>query len=80
MAFRNLLLNFRQIRNIRMSARLNAEKVLEELQEKNPYYEKYAAKIAKLQATSPEELMSRLELKQQKEQKETRWIPQNNSS
>ena len=32
---------------------------------KNPYYEKYAEKIAKLQKTSPEELLSRLEVVEQ---------------
>lgn len=48
-------------RNIKMSAQLRAEKVLDELKTKNPYFEKYATKIAALQKTDPEELQSRLE-------------------
>lgn len=39
---------------------MNKEKVAEELKS-NPYYEKYAKKIADLQQTSPEEFLSRLE-------------------
>lgn len=46
-------------RNFMMSARLKSEQVLEELKEKNPYFEKYAAKISKLQSTNPEELLNR---------------------
>lgn len=70
MALRNFLVqNFKQIRNFRMSSRLNAEKVLEELKETNPYFEKYADKIAKLQATSPDELLSRLEIKEKRDKK-----------
>lgn len=48
-------------RNIRMSAKLRAEEAIEELKKKNPYYEKYASKIAALQQTSPEEFLNRLE-------------------
>lgn len=36
------------------------EKAVEKLQQ-NPYYEKYADRIAKLQRTSPEEFMNRVE-------------------
>ncbi|GJQ68979.1 hypothetical protein Trydic_g6161 [Trypoxylus dichotomus] len=43
-----------------MSSTVRCDKVLEELQN-NPYFEKYADKIAKLQQTSPEELLSRFE-------------------
>lgn len=43
-----------------MTSRARLEKVLEELQ-KNPYYDKYAGKIAKLQQTSPDEFLQRVE-------------------
>ncbi|XP_032680040.1 uncharacterized protein LOC116848252 isoform X3 [Odontomachus brunneus] len=43
-----------------MTGRARLEKVIEELQ-KNPYYDKYATKIAKLQQTSPEEFLQRVE-------------------
>ena len=45
------------------------EKATDELRE-NPYYEKYANKIANLQQTSPEEFLSRLN-KHKKEEKPT---------
>lgn len=48
-------------RCITMSAQLRSEKVLEEMKEKNPYFEKYASKIAALQNTSPEEFLNRTE-------------------
>lgn len=48
-------------RRITMSAKLRAEEALEELKKKNPYYEKYATKIATLQQTSPEEFLNRIE-------------------
>lgn len=48
-------------RKITMSAKLRAEEALEELKKKNPYYEKYASKIATLQQTSPEEFLNRIE-------------------
>lgn len=44
-----------------MSAKLRAEEALEELKKKNPYYEKYASKIATLQQTSPDEFLNRIE-------------------
>lgn len=47
-------------RRITMSAKLRAEEALEELKKKNPYYEKYSAKLAKLQQTSPEEFLNRI--------------------
>lgn len=43
-----------------MTTSVRCDKVVEELQN-NPYFEKYAQKIAKLQQTSPEELTSRFE-------------------
>ncbi|XP_059609917.1 ATP synthase mitochondrial F1 complex assembly factor 1 [Phlebotomus argentipes] len=48
-------------RGVTMSASARAKEVVEELKEKNPYYEKYAEKIAKLQKTSPEEFLSRVD-------------------
>lgn len=48
-------------RNITMSAKLRAKEAIQELKEKNPYYEKYASKIAALQQTSPEEFLNRVE-------------------
>ncbi|KAJ8687012.1 hypothetical protein QAD02_022806 [Eretmocerus hayati] len=56
-----------------MSSPGRLEKVLENLQ-KNPYFDKYAQKIAKLQQTSPEEFLQRVEEKerQAQEQKERR--------
>lgn len=44
-----------------MSAQLRAEKAMEELKNKNPYYEKYASKIATLQKSSPEEFLNRID-------------------
>ncbi|XP_055680195.1 ATP synthase mitochondrial F1 complex assembly factor 1 [Lutzomyia longipalpis] len=49
------------VRGIAMSASNRAKEAVEKLKEKNPYYEKYAEKIAKLQKTSPEEFLSRLD-------------------
>ncbi|XP_058839017.1 ATP synthase mitochondrial F1 complex assembly factor 1-like [Topomyia yanbarensis] len=48
-------------RSFRMSARQRSEKVLEQLKESNPYFGKYANKIAAVQKSSPEEFLSRLE-------------------
>ncbi|KAG4067116.1 hypothetical protein HA402_000107 [Bradysia odoriphaga] len=48
-------------RFIAMSAQLRAEKALEELKNKNPYYEKYASKISTLQQSAPEEFLSRVD-------------------
>lgn len=53
-------------RNIRMSAKLRAEEAIEEMKKKNPYYEKYASKIAALQETSPEEFLNRLDTVEKK--------------
>lgn len=44
-----------------MSAQRRAEEALDKLKEKNPYYEKYAEKIAKLQQTSPDEFLERVD-------------------
>lgn len=52
-----------------MTSRVNLEKALENLQ-KNPYFDKYAQKIAKLQETSPEELLQRIEEKERKSKEE----------
>ena len=55
-------------RSISMSAKLRAEEAIEEMKKKNPYYEKYAAKIAALQKTSLEEFLNRLESVEKKSQ------------
>ncbi|XP_044762531.1 ATP synthase mitochondrial F1 complex assembly factor 1 [Coccinella septempunctata] len=67
--FRTLLSRLSQNRGIMTTAK-KAQKAVEELKQ-NPYFEKYAEKIAKLQQTSPEELLQRIEKKevQQEEQK-----------
>lgn len=52
-----------------MTSRARLEKVLEELQ-KNPYYDRYAKKIAKLQQTSPEEFLQRVEQQEARQKKE----------
>lgn len=44
-----------------MSAQLRAEQAIEEMKKKNPYFDKYAQKISKLQQTSPEEFLNRLD-------------------
>jgi len=56
------------------SAKKRSEKVLEELKEKNPYFEKYGTKIAALQQKSPEELLSRLE-RAEKEKRKPKFGP-----
>ncbi|XP_068155548.1 ATP synthase mitochondrial F1 complex assembly factor 1 [Drosophila tropicalis] len=48
-------------RSIAMSATRRAEEAIEQLKEKNPYYSKYADKIAKMQQTSAEEFLDRVE-------------------
>lgn len=59
-----------------MSSKLKAEEVLDDIKTKNPYFEKYAAKIAALQKTSPDEFVERMEkfatVKEAKKKKETR--------
>lgn len=59
-----------------MSSKLRAEEVLEDVKNKNPYFEKYAAKIAALQKTSPDEFVERMEkvasVKEAKKKKESR--------
>ncbi|XP_037948507.1 ATP synthase mitochondrial F1 complex assembly factor 1 [Teleopsis dalmanni] len=52
--------NFLVARSIAMSAQRRAEEKLEKLKDKNPYYEKYAQKLANLQQTSPEEFLERV--------------------
>ncbi|XP_016977788.2 ATP synthase mitochondrial F1 complex assembly factor 1 [Drosophila rhopaloa] len=48
-------------RTITMSATRRAEEAIEKLKEGNPYYSKYASKIAQLQQTSAEEFLDRVE-------------------
>lgn len=57
----NLISRLFNYRSIKMSAQLRAEKAVEELKEKNPFYGKYASKIAALQKTAPNELLSRVD-------------------
>ncbi|XP_052890585.1 ATP synthase mitochondrial F1 complex assembly factor 1 [Anopheles moucheti] len=74
---RSILLShkFTAARSIHMSsARERSEKVLEELKEKNPYFEKYASKIAAVQHSSPEEFLSRLD-GVEKEKKKPKFGP-----
>lgn len=61
----------------------NMEKALENLKT-NPYYEKYATRIADLQKTSPEEFLQRIEQQQKSKEEEkkkkfapvdTRFVP-----
>lgn len=52
-------INNNLIRTI-MTTSARAEKALEDMKS-NPYYDKYAKKIATLQQTSPEEFLSRVE-------------------
>ncbi|XP_076631081.1 methionyl-tRNA synthetase, mitochondrial [Colletes latitarsis] len=51
-----------------MTSRSKLEKVLEDLQ-KNPYFDKYADKIAKFQKVSPEEFLQRVENEEKKQQR-----------
>lgn len=44
-----------------MSAQRRAQEALDKMKEKNPYFDKYADKIAKLQQTSPEEFLERVD-------------------
>lgn len=48
-------------RNFRMSATQRAEEAIEELKTKNPFFEKYAAKLAAAQQSSPEEFLKKVE-------------------
>ncbi|KAH8368978.1 hypothetical protein KR200_001178 [Drosophila serrata] len=48
-------------RCISMSASRRAEQAIDKLKEENPFYSKYAGKIAKLQQTSAEEFLDRVE-------------------
>ena len=52
-----------------MTTRPRLEKVLEDLR-KNPYFDKYAEKIAKLQQTNTEEFLERISEKERKIQEE----------
>lgn len=55
-----------------MSAQLRAEKALEEMKTKNPYFDKYANKISALQKTAPQEFLNKIE---QIENKPSKKIP-----
>ncbi|XP_055617317.1 ATP synthase mitochondrial F1 complex assembly factor 1 [Toxorhynchites rutilus septentrionalis] len=48
-------------RTFQMTARQRSEKALEQMKETNPYFEKYASKIAAAQQSSPEQFLARLE-------------------
>lgn len=63
----NYITKLRQI----SSTNRNMQKALENL-EKNPFYEKYANRIAALQKTSPEEFMERVERQQKAKEEEKR--------
>ncbi|CRK92359.1 CLUMA_CG005911, isoform A [Clunio marinus] len=58
-------------RNIRMSANMKekAAEAMEKLKSENPYYEKYAQKIAKIQQSSPEVLLAKLDQQKEKAKK-----------
>ncbi|XP_063707308.1 ATP synthase mitochondrial F1 complex assembly factor 1 [Culicoides brevitarsis] len=56
------------------SVRARSEKVMAQLKEKNPYFEKYSKKIAAVQQESPEEFLSRLE-KVEKDNKKPKFGP-----
>ena len=63
-----------------MTSRARVQKALEDVQ-KNPYFDKYAEKIAKLQKTSPEEFLRRvgneetkLREKKEKQQRESKFF------
>ncbi|XP_055902866.1 ATP synthase mitochondrial F1 complex assembly factor 1 [Eupeodes corollae] len=72
----SLFVNSLTKRSFMMSSKLRAEEVLDDIKTKNPYFEKYASKIAALQKTSPEEFVERMEkfatVKEAKQKKETR--------
>lgn len=52
---------FANNRYFMMSAQLRAEKALEEMKNKNPYFDKYSSKIAALQKTNPQEFLNKIE-------------------
>ncbi|XP_055852156.1 ATP synthase mitochondrial F1 complex assembly factor 1 [Episyrphus balteatus] len=72
----SLVINSLTKRSFMMSSKLRAEEVLDDIKTKNPYFEKYAAKIAALQKTSPDEFVERMEkvvtIKEAKKKKENR--------
>lgn len=75
LSLRNITKSLRQYNlNLRtiMTTSAKLEKAVEQLQ-KNPYFEKYADRIAALQKTSPEEFLERLE-KQSKNKEEEKKI------
>ncbi|XP_052865308.1 ATP synthase mitochondrial F1 complex assembly factor 1 [Anopheles cruzii] len=67
--------HFTVTRGFRMSsARERSEKVLENMKESNPFFEKYANKIASVQQRSPEDFLDRLN-SVEKEQKKSKFGP-----
>lgn len=56
-------------RSFRMTARQRSEKVLEHMKESNPYFDKYARKIAAVQQSSPEEFLAKLQKVEQESSK-----------
>lgn len=61
-------------RSFRMTARQRSEKALEQLKESNPYFGKYAKKIAVVQKSSPEEFLAKLD-RVEKEKAKTNFGP-----
>lgn len=53
-----------------MTSESRVQKVMEDLQQ-NPYFDKYANKIATLKKTAPEEFMERIEVKHKQLEKLT---------
>lgn len=47
-------------RGIKMSQQLRCEKAMEQLKNKNPYYEKYASKLAAMQQSNPDEFLEKV--------------------
>ncbi|VVC91074.1 ATP synthase mitochondrial F1 complex assembly factor 1 [Leptidea sinapis] len=66
----DLISNLVRSRNI-MTTAGKCEKVVEKLRE-NPFYDKYAERIAALQQTSPEEFLKKVEAQDKKNQEEKR--------
>lgn len=61
---KRLALNQALSRRFVMTSSVRLEKAVEQLKT-NPYYDKYAQKIAKLQQTSPEEFLQRIAAKEE---------------
>lgn len=61
--YRNIVpkVSFLLNRQFKMSAQLRAEKAIDEMKKSNPYFEKYAQKIAVIQKESPEEFLAKID-------------------